>query len=131
MNNAIDFWTESAGRVSIAEGTYVVPVDQPRRVFINTVLKRDLALEDSVTYDMTSWSMPLAYNVSAYYRPTTSGLEMEKVDSLPHAGGAVAEVDNPYAYVIDWSQENAPEGVGRAVEKRVSGSNCPKDIHDR
>ncbi|NND73279.1 MAG: hypothetical protein HKN43_17020 [Rhodothermales bacterium] len=117
VTNTTDYWSNLPGRVNIPEGTFVVPVDQPRRVFVNTVLKRNLALEDSVTYDMTSWSMPLAYNIKAYHRSSSAGLSLEQVTELPEATSAVSKVGDPYAWVIDWSQQNAPMALAELWRK--------------
>ena len=48
------------------EGTYIVTTRQPRHLLINTIMARNLAIEDSVMYDMATWSAPLAYNLEAY-----------------------------------------------------------------
>lgn len=117
LNNTFSYRSGTSGRVSVPAGSFVVSADQPRRVFVNTMLKRDLVLEDSVTYDMTSWSMPLAYNVDGYYRSSGSGMSLESLEAPPARNGAVSGSESTYAYVIDWKQRNAPQALAELWRK--------------
>ncbi len=56
-----------ANRHEFKKGDFVIFTDQPRHLFINTVLQREMEIEDSIMYDMATWSAPLAYNLEAYW----------------------------------------------------------------
>ena len=110
--NTLDYQTGQRSTMSFDAGDYIIHADQSRHLFIHSLLARQMAIEDSVMYDMASWSAPLAYNLEAY-----SSTQDVKVASTPiteedwevEFGLAGAEI--PYAYVIDWNQRWAPRAL--------------------
>ena len=94
-------------------GSYIIPTEQARHLFVNSIMSTDLAIEDSVMYDMSTWAAPLAYNLEAY---TFAG--PVTVDTKPYRAplttGRVATgspTSAAYAYVIDWKQRHAPAAL--------------------
>ena len=130
-NNAGSYVDGSSQRREIPAGSFVVSTNQPRSVFVNTVLKPDLALEDSVTYDMTSWSMPIAYNVDGYWVQGRTGLSLERVSDVPTASGSFEAVEKPFAAVIDWRQAGAPTALAKLWEKKYRVRLSQKVVHHR
>ena len=102
-----------ARRTDVPAGSYVVRADQPLHLLVGAVLEPQLPIEDSVMYDMATWSAPLAYNVTAYRSPTPLSLATERVDSVAWSGGLVLpEGGRPaYAYVVDYTQRWAPRAL--------------------
>jgi len=98
-------------------GTYVVPADQNRFLFIHTLLQRNMEIEDSVMYDMSTWSAPMAYNLEAYMTDTELTLSGDTLKSLPTHDTGVKNPDATYAYVIDWNQRYAPRALAFLWEK--------------
>ncbi|MEM9888731.1 MAG: M14 family zinc carboxypeptidase [Bacteroidota bacterium] len=115
--DARDFKDNKAQRKTFPKGTYVISTDQTRNLFINSVLGRNLAIEDSVMYDMSSWSAALSYNLEAYYSEQTISANLEKVNTISEPAKGVKGVENPYAYVIDWNQRYAPRALSMLWEK--------------
>jgi len=100
-----------------AEGAYIISTDQPRHLFLNSVMGRNMAIEDSVMYDMATWSAPLAYNLESYSTERVPSIEttlVEEIDALPKG---LKSAKNPYAYVIDWNQRYAPRALSMLWEK--------------
>ena len=64
--------TYSGARVSTAlpKGTYVVSMDQPRHRFLRTLLEPEAGLPDTLFYDLSAWSLPLAFGVEGYMTDT-------------------------------------------------------------
>jgi len=55
-----------------SDGKLVIPTKQMKSTLLEVLMEKDPALEDSLTYDITSWSLPLAY-----------GLTVRKEGSIP------------------------------------------------
>ena len=110
-SGARDYWDGTDARRELPAGTYVIPADQPRHHFVHTLMQRALALEDTVTYDMTSWSVPLAYNLTAYAAPEAPRVQTTAVTEAPEAAGAAVNPGARYAYVVDWRQRHAPKAL--------------------
>lgn len=102
---------------SFPKGTFIVKTDQARHLFINSVLSPEMAIEDSVMYDMSTWAAPLAYNLEAFYAETMPTVKTSSVKELPAMDGKVVNPQAGYAYTIDWSQNNAPKALAMLWEK--------------
>ncbi|GIT74142.1 MAG: hypothetical protein Ct9H300mP29_1360 [Candidatus Neomarinimicrobiota bacterium] len=61
VNKAYSYESGKAERMALKKGGFLIYTDQPRHLFINTVMQREMAIEDSIMYDMASWSAPLAF----------------------------------------------------------------------
>lgn len=117
VGGAMDFRTGKKARKRFPAGTYVVSTDQPKHLFINSILSRNMAIEDSVMYDMSTWSAPLAYNLDAYSTEESISINGNPVT---YAAPADAGLNNPgaqYAYVIDWNQRHAPRALSMLWDK--------------
>ena len=97
-------------------GTFIVSTDQPRHVFVNTILQRQMAIEDSVMYDMATWAAPLAYNLDAAWTTTAPTVQSTTLTEAPAPPSGVTNPGAQYAYVIDWRQRNAPKALAMLWE---------------
>ena len=94
-------------------GSLIIATEQARHLFLNSIMSRSLEIEDSVMYDMSTWSAPLAYNLEAYTFSSPVQVNTEPVTVIERRG-EVRGTDNPaavYAYAIDWSQRQAPRAL--------------------
>ncbi|MDE0588301.1 MAG: hypothetical protein OSB64_08220, partial [Candidatus Marinimicrobia bacterium] len=99
-------------------------------LFINTVLQREMAIEDSIMYDMATWAAPLAYNLDAYWSETKPRVKTGLVTkNLTHPNG-VTQVRDAYAYVIDWNQRHAPKALARLWAKGYKVRSARKEFNN-
>jgi len=80
------------------KGDIVIPTSQPRAVLIQALFEFEAILTDSVTYDITAWSVPMAYGLNAFATE-------EKLDYSPYTsmeGTTIPRDARPYAYAIQW-----------------------------
>ena len=113
----IDMRTGESARRVLPEGTYVVYTDQPRSLFITSIMERNMAIEDSVMYDMATWSAPIAYNLDAYTTNSSFSMATREVTQPIELDKGVVNPDAQYAYVIEWSQRNAPKALAMLWQK--------------
>ena len=109
VSGATDYLTGNPVSKTFPAGTYIVSTDQPRHLLINSIMQREMDIEDSVMYDMATWSAPLAYQLEAYSSsraiPTN---KLEAVTTPPSYPMALANPQAKYAYVVPGTQRNAP-----------------------
>ncbi len=115
--DALNFRSGKVERKTMPKGTYVVPANQPRHLFIHSVMERNMAIEDSVMYDVSTWSIPLAFNLEAYAGATAYKAATERVDKAPEHPYGLQTPDAQYAYVIEWMQRHAPKALAMLWEK--------------
>ena len=128
---ARSYWNDDAAAAdTFAAGTYIVSTDQPRHLFINSVMQQQMAIEDSVMYDMATWSIPLAYNLEAYTTTTPPNVPTSAIEQVPEAPSGVENADAQYAYVIDWQQRHAPKALAMLWEAGYRVRSARKAFND-
>ena len=114
--DARDYWTAEPTRTQFERGSYVIKTDQPRHLFINTIMQRQMAIEDSIMYDMATWSAPMAYNVDASWTERVLNVNAIPLAEPPGESGSIDNPGASYAYVIDWKQTDAPKALAHLWE---------------
>lgn len=104
---------------SLPEGTYVVRMDQPRHRFLQAILEPEAALPDTFFYDVSAWSLPLAFGIRAYWSEGPANGPLDPVQSPPHVTGTVSDRDAAYAYLISWSRNNAAKAASWLQARHV------------
>lgn len=114
--SAMNYRTGKTGRQNFKAGDLIISADQPEHLLIHAIMEPALEIEDSVMYDMATWSAPLAYNLEVFSSEMTVGVDSEPFPYLP-ATGKVSNLEAQYAYVLDWGQRNAPNALAALWEK--------------
>lgn len=113
LNAAKDFRSGSVARKNLAKGTYIVPTSQQKSLFINSIMERNMAIEDSVMYDMATWSAPIAYNLEAFSTTSDFSVAMTEITEEIAFEGTITNKEAQYAFVIDWKERNAPQALSK------------------
>jgi len=101
-----DYKTGSTGSMRISENSLVVSGNQSKSTLVKVLFEPKAKLTDSVTYDITAWSLPYAYGLDAiatsaivkqqsYDEPTTQRLTLNK---------------DAYAFLTDWNKPFTMDG---------------------
>jgi hypothetical protein len=103
-----------------AGDSFIVPVDQPQAALIRGTMERMKEFEDSLFYDVSTWTLPLAYglrhgeltrNAAPYVGERLTG------DFRPR--GELVGGQSPYAYAIEWGTHYAPRALYRLLDSGV------------
>ena len=70
------------GRSFQEADSYIVPCDQQEYRMVRTIFEKSLSFIDSVFYDVSTWTVPLAFNMNYAELNTTAGLIGEKVEQI-------------------------------------------------
>lgn len=120
---------EAAG---VNVGDLVISAYQPRSVLTQVLFDPDVMVEDSVTYDITSWSVPFAYGLDAYASKDRLRLKTE-----PGAANDFAEPMDPlagkdlsraYAYVVPWTDITSAAFLGDLATAGVNARTAPNEV---
>lgn len=112
---------ESAG---INVGDLVVSAFQPRSVLTQVLFDPEAAVEDSVTYDITGWSVPLAYGLDAYASVKRIGIKTERGTAADYEAFTdpfeKLDLSAAYAYVVPWEDLRSASFLGDLVSSGVN-----------
>ena len=137
---------QPVGDLEMPVGTLIVCVDQPLRALVQAILSFDIRLptkfleverkeilekNDTKLYEITAWSLPLAYNVECYYTE-----ELPSVDTARpahEAGGGVTNRSPKFGYVFDIVDDRGYALLVRLFEKgcEVWSAREPFEIEGR
>ena len=111
INNLPDNWSDAAFD---KESSYIVSLNQPQHSLIRAIFEKTLDYKDSLFYDITSWTMPLAFGLP-YLELTGAFTIGNKVESLRTTKSAVIGGQSQYAYLIKWDELYAPAAVNELL----------------
>jgi hypothetical protein len=93
---------------------FVIPSAQPQHRLIRAIFEKTLNYKDSLFYDITAWTMPLAFGLPYAELNATgfnSGLLGERLTEDLAAKGEVAGGKSNYAYLMEWTDLLAPAAL--------------------
>ena len=79
---------------TVKPGSYLVPLDQPLGALAEALLQKEAKMGPKPSYDVTGWSLPLTFNVPAWYAKTRPKIGVEPVPEL--AGASIPEAHSAY-----------------------------------
>ncbi len=103
------------GRTYPAGTSYFVPSAQTNNRMIRGIFERFTEFEENVFYDVSGWTLPLAYDLE--YSPVRSAPSGEAADGAFQS--AVAPAPSSYGYVFDWSHTYAPRALNRILSEGI------------
>jgi hypothetical protein len=98
----VDYETGRTASFRSAPGDIVINANQPKSNLVRVLFERKSHISDSVTYDITAWSVPFVYGVQAY------GLGGYVTEAKPPAPGHSDTVkpsipDSTFALAVHWT----------------------------
>lgn len=107
------------GRRDVRAGDLVVPAAQPKAILAKVLLEPDGQIPDSLTYDITAWSLPYAYDLDAVASRTA--VDAEPGWEPPDAATPSARSDDrAVAWLIPWGSEDAVRTLSDLLQRGVN-----------
>lgn len=97
--------------------SYIVPKNQKNTRLINAMFEKRTTFTDSLFYDISAWTFPLAFNVDYAENVSTSHLG-EEVTELTMKPGKVTAKSN-YAYLMQWHEYYAPKALNAILKSGI------------
>lgn len=111
-------------------GSYVVSLNQPQHTLIRTIFEKNRSYRDSLFYDITAWTMPLALGIP--YKelnivPATAEIKMPAQPMIVEGGRS------EYAYLIRWTDMQAPAALNEMLRAGwlVKAATAPFQLEGR
>ncbi|WP_339647599.1 M14 family metallopeptidase [uncultured Salegentibacter sp.] len=106
---------ESDGKNFKKNSAYVVPKNQRQHRLVKAMFERRTEFEDSLFYDISAWTLPLAFNLD-YAENVKMNKAGEKIENLEKPEIDQVEKSN-YAYVMQWHDFYSPKALNMILEK--------------
>lgn len=133
LRQGVDIYKPSAnqtinGKAYDTESSYVVPLSQPQYRVIKAMFEKRTQFKDSLFYDVSTWTLPLAF-----------GLEYEELKAAPSLGAKITDLKMPkgkvigeksnYAYVFETYGYYAPRAIYRLLSHNIRAKVSTEPIH--
>ncbi len=117
-----------SGVLPVNSESLVVSTNQTKGTLVKVLFEPDARLSDSLTYDITAWSLPYAYGLDALAStvPVRSAIEAKSA-SFP------SPPRDSYAYVTDWNSMEDARFLAELLKAgiRVRTSHSPFSLHGK
>jgi hypothetical protein len=112
--------TRADGKLFEPGQAFLVPTNQKQYRLITAIFERRTQFEDSLFYDISSWTLPLAFNLP-YAELKTAPRELfgARVASPRWPSGTIAGSKNAYAYAFEWKDYYAPRALYRLLKAGI------------
>lgn len=97
--------------------SYVVPKNQKNTRLINAMFEKRTTFQDSLFYDVSAWTLPLAFNLDYVEAGSTSNMGQQVIDLKMKAGQVSAKSD--YAYLMEWHEYYTPRVLNQILKNDV------------
>jgi hypothetical protein len=112
-----DYAANIEGETIIEKGDILISAFQPQSRFVQVLFEPDSKASDSLSYDLTAWALPYAYNLKAFaiaeqIKPLDQKIEKEKViNFLPG--------NKPYGYSVEYKGFNTLRFISALHMKNI------------
>ena len=97
--SGFNYNTKTEKGFKIEPNDLIVKVDQQKAVFAQVLFEPNQKLNDSLSYDITSWALPLAYGVEGYALKNSLAIKTKASIEVQEKGIP----QNVYAFHIPWN----------------------------
>lgn len=99
---------------------FIVPMDQRQYRMVRSFFEKVTQFSDSIFYDASTWTMALAYNMP--HDALNAAIKYSKGDKLKISdikASPAPVVKSNYAYLVEWSDYNAPKFLYQLQKSNV------------
>jgi hypothetical protein len=110
---AYDYNNQKTTSIKTSINDLVVPTNQPKGKMAKVLLEPEAKLSDSITYDITAWSIPFAYGLNGFY--SESVILNNKTTTPVNFNNKTN--NKAYAYLSKWNEISDATFLGNLLEE--------------
>ncbi|PKA82084.1 zinc carboxypeptidase [Ulvibacter sp. MAR_2010_11] len=95
--------------------SYIIPKNQKQHRLINAMFEKRTKFQDSLFYDISAWTFPLAFNLD-YSEAATMARAGAEVTNLQKKSITAPSPSN-YAYLLEWHDYYAPKALNTILKR--------------
>ena len=111
------------GKKYTKNNSFIIPMNQPKRTLINAMFYTQTEFKDSLFYDVSAWTFPLAFNVNYSYTDNLSKSSVSKLfgEEVTEIKKPVGNVDSKseYAYLFEPHEYYAQAAVYDLIKEGI------------
>ena len=120
-----DYFSDNTVSRKLLKNDVIITTQQPKGTLVNVLFEQKTQLSDSLTYDITAWSLPYAYGVSCI---KGSKITAPPAIKLPRKSFDLNLQAEPYAIAIPWDNLSSVRVLNALLDSGVKVSMTQKEI---
>lgn len=129
LNKAYRYFSNEPSKLTFPAGSYIISLDQPQNILVKTLFEPEQVLPDTFFYDITSWSIPLAFGLDACYTGENVNVKTEPVNSVDNFNGKIEGSLDSYAFLIPWGTQANAMLVYNLLDEKYIGNYATRDFN--
>lgn len=99
----------------------VVSTDQTKGTLVQVLFEPNAKLSDSLTYDITAWSLPYAYGLEAIASETSIAAVNSEIDKVAaiYVGKPLKDRTDAYAFLTDWNSMQDARFLAELLKENI------------
>ncbi|MXV14353.1 M14 metallopeptidase family protein [Hufsiella ginkgonis] len=115
-STGFNYFTGKIETFTIDKQDMVVSAYQPKSILMRVLFEPKTKMADSVTYDITTWSLPYAYGLRAF---ATRDMLKPASPTAPVTAEVANDVPNAVAYIANWNSLSDVKFLAALFKKNI------------
>lgn len=111
--------TTQEGKTFRKDESYIVPLNQPQYSTIKAIFTKQTQFKDSLFYDISAWTFPLAFNLPYSQLSSLNNLKGAAVEKAVFPLGKMNGNKSDYAYLFEWNEFYAPRLLNGLLKEGI------------
>lgn len=112
-----DYNTGLNGSIKVSENSMIIPTNQAKGTLVKVLFEPQTKLSDSVTYDITAWSLPYAYGLDALASESNINSTESGWTIYPPLAHNINATN--YAYIADWNSITDAKFLASLLKNKI------------
>ena len=122
--SGFNYGSNTSGSMNVSSDALVVSTNQPKGKMVKALFEPDGKLSDSLTYDITAWSLPYAYGLETV--ASTSLVSTQASGKTPFK---IAKNNNATGYMLKWNSLKDAEFLADLLKQNIKVRFTEKPIN--
>ncbi|WP_373517751.1 M14 family metallopeptidase [Pricia sp.] len=114
-----NYLTGKSGSLKTSEKSLVVSTEQKKGTLVKVLFEPNAMLSDSLTYDITAWSLPYAYGLDAVASESSVVSDLATNGWTPDPSKNANLSKDAYAFLTDWNSFNDAQFLAELQQKDI------------
>ena len=116
--NAFNYINGKIEDIDVTDKDLCISIEQDLGILANVLFEPKTHVSDSLTYDITAWSLPYIYGLEAYATETILDIDIEDHTAMTQKNFDLKE--NPYGYLAKWGTINGLKFLADILKNNIT-----------
>ena len=116
------------GHIFKKNESYFVPFNQKQYKVIKTIFETQTDFQDSIFYDISTWTFPLAFNIPYAKVGKKIDVKGEEIKNINSPKGQLYTSEDAIGFAFEWHEYYSPKVLYQLLEVGIKARGCYKKV---